>query len=98
MYPRDVIHRKGEQKMNDSVLDEMTDEELEQRAQERDDAERAGVFDDDHGWDCVDGRPGKFTMEQEMTLFSAVSSLSSLMEETNSSVSGLLRAGGLVNG
>lgn len=85
--------------MNDSVLDEMTDEELAQRARERDEAERLGVFDDDdHGWDCVDGQTGKFTVEQEMALFSSVSGLSSLMRETNSSLSELLLAGGLANG
>ena len=84
--------------MNDSVLDEMTDEELAQRARERDEAERLGVFDDDHGLDCVDGQTGKFTVEQEMALFSSVSGLSSLMRETNSSLSELLLAGGLANG
>ena len=84
--------------MNDSVLDEMTDEELAQRARERVEAERLGVFDDDHGWDCVDGQTGKFTVEQEMALFSSVSGLSSLMRETNSSLSELLLAGGLANG
>ena len=82
--------------MNDMY--EMTDEELAQLAQDREDAEKAGVFDDDHLHDCVDGYTKKFTVEQEMALHSAVSDLSNLMKETNSSLSELLKAGGLTNG
>ena len=74
----------------DTVLGNMTDEELAQLAQDREDAERAGVFDGDRIYDCVDGYTKKFTVEQEMALYSAVSSLSSLMKETNSSLSELL--------
>ena len=82
----------------DSVLGEMTDKELEQLAQDREDAEKAGVFDDDRIYDCVDGETKKFTVEQEMALYSAVSDLSNLMKETNSSLSELLKIGGLANG
>lgn len=82
----------------DSVLGEMTDKELEQLAQDREDAEKAGVFDDDRIYDCVDGETKKFTVEQEMALYSAVSDLSNLMKETNSSLSELLKIGGLTNG
>ena len=83
---------------NESVFDNMTNDELACLAQERDDAEKAGVFDDEHIYDCVDGYAKKFTVEQEMTLFSAVSDLSYLMKETNSSLSELLKVGGLTNG
>ena len=83
---------------NESVFDNMTNEELGCLVQDREDAEKAGVFDDDHLYDCVDGYAKKFTVEQEMALFSAVSDLSYLMKETNSSLSELLVAGGLVNG
>ena len=82
--------------MNDMY--EMTDEELAQLAQDREDAEKAGLFDDDHICDCVDGYTKKFTVQQEMALHSAVSDLSNLMKETNSSLSELLKAGGLTNG
>jgi hypothetical protein len=83
---------------NESVFDNMTNDELACLAQERDDAEKAGVFDDDRIYDCVDGYAKKFTVEQEMALFSAVSDLSYLMKETNSSLSELLKVGGLTNG
>lgn len=82
--------------MNDMY--EMTDEELAQLAQDREDAERAGLFDDDHFYDCVDGCTKKFTARQEMALHFALSDLSNLMKETNSSLSELLKAGGLING
>ena len=83
---------------NESVFDNLTDQELEQLVQDKKEAENAGVFDDDHLYDCVDGHAKKFTVEQEMALYSAVSDLSNLMKETNSSLSELLVAGGLVNG
>lgn len=76
----------------------MTDEELEQLARDREEAEKAGVFEDDRIYDCVDGYTKKFTVEQEMALYSAVSDLSYLMKETNSSLSELLKMGGLSNG
>lgn len=79
-------------------MDEMTDEELEQLAQDREEAEKAGIFEDDRIYDCVDGYTKKFTVEQEMALYSAVSDLSYLMKETNSSLSELLKMGGLSNG
>ena len=83
---------------NESVFDNMTIEELEQFAKDREDAEKAGLFDDDHVYDCVDGYAKKFTVEQEMALYSAVSDLSNLMKETNSSLSELLKVGGLIDG
>lgn len=86
----------AEDNENESVFDNMTSEELSCLAQDRDDAEKAGVFDDDHLHDCVDGYAKRFTVEQEMALHSAVSDLSNLMKETNSSLSELLRVGGLV--
>ena len=82
--------------MNDMY--EMTDEELAQLAQDREAAEKAGLFDDDHFYDCVDGCAKKFTVQQEMALHFAVSDLSNLMKETNSSLSELLKIGGLDNG
>ena len=83
---------------SESVFDNLTDQELEQLVQDKKDAENAGVFDDDHIYDCVDGYAKKFTVEQEMALFSAVSDLSYLMKETDSSLSELLKIGGLTNG
>ena len=73
-------------------------EELARLAQDREDAEKAGVFDDDRICDYIDGETTKLTVEQEMTLHYAVSSLSSLMKETNSSLSELLKMGGMDNG
>ena len=78
--------------MNDMY--EMTDEELAQLAQDREDAEKAGLFDDDRIYDCVDGYTKKFTVQQEMALYSAASSLFNLAKETDSSVSELLKASG----
>ena len=83
---------------NESVFDYLTDKELEQIARDSMDAEKAGVFDDDNIYDCVDGYAKKFTVEQEMALHSAVSDLSNLMKETNSSLSELLKIGGLIDG
>lgn len=76
-----------------------SDGELEQMFTDRELAEKSGLFDDDdYPYDCVDGYAKKFTVEQEMALFSAISDLSYLMKETNSSLSELLKAGGLTNG
>ena len=82
----------------EGILKDLPDDELAEMARDRDEAERAGVFDDDHIYDCVDGETKKFTVSQEMALYSAVSSLSDLMKETNSSLSELLKIGGLTNG
>ena len=83
----------------ESQMDEKEEyEELARLAQDREDAERAGVFDDDRIYDYIDGETTKLTVEQEMTLHYAVSSLSSLMKETNSSLSELLKMGGMDNG
>lgn len=49
----------------------------------RDEAEANGLYDDEH-----------LTPEQEMTLHQAISSLSELAKETNSSLSDLLKMGG----
>lgn len=77
-------------------MDEMTDEELAQLAQDREDAEKAGVFDDDHIYDCIESPDSQLhlTVEQEMVLYSAASSLSDLARETNSTVSELLKTSG----
>ena len=83
---------------NESTFDNMTNDELDCLARDREEAEKAGLFDDDHFFDCVDGHAKRFTMEQEMALHSAISDLSNLMEETNSSLSDLLKIGGLYNG
>lgn len=82
----------------EGVLKDMTEDELAEMARDREVAEKAGVFDDDRIYDCVDGCARKFTVTQEMALYSAVSSLSDLMKETNSSLSELLKIGGLTNG
>ena len=83
----------------ESEMDENEEyEELARLAQDREDAEKAGVFDDDRIYDYIDGETTKLTVEQEMTLHYAVSSLSSLMKETNSSLSELLKMGGMDNG
>ena len=70
----------------------MPDEYMKKLAEERADAEDAGVFDDDI-FDCIES-PGSqlhLTAEQEMALYQAASSLSELAKETNSTVSELLR-------
>ena len=82
----------------EGILKDLPEDELAEMARDREAAERAGVFDDDHTYDCVDGYAKKFTVEQEMALYSAVSDLSNLMKETNSSLSELLQIGGLANG
>ena len=101
----DFIEKEGNNTMmseedhgNESTFDNMTNDELDCLAQDREDAEKSGVFDDDHFFDCVDGYAKRFTVEQEMALHSAVSDLSNLMKETNSSLSDLLKMGGLDNG
>ena len=81
----------------EGILKDMTEEELAAMARDREAAEKAGVFDDDHLYDCVDGYAKKFTVAQEMALYSAVSDLSNLMKETNSSLSELLKIGGMDN-
>ena len=82
----------------EGILKDLPEDELAEMAMDRDEAEKAGVFDDDRIYDCVDGYAKKFTVEQEMALYSAVSDLSNLMQETNSSLSDLLKIGGLDNG
>ena len=64
-------------------------EELRQLAEAREEAEKAGVFDDDREYEP------QLTLAQEMTLHYATSDLSRLMKETNSSLSDLLKMGGL---
>ena len=82
----------------EGILKDLPEDELAEMARDREAAEQAGVFDDDHIYDCVDGETKKFTVAQEMELYSAVSSLSNLMKETNSSLSELLKMGGMDNG
>ena len=96
-----TLTNKGDDKMDsniespDTVLGNMTDEELAQLAQDREDAEKAGVFDD-HLYDCIESPDSQLhlTVEQEMVLHHAASSLSDLARETNSSVSELLKFNG----
>ena len=67
-----------------------TDEELEQMFKERDEAEASGLFDTIEEPDKV----LKLTEEQEYDLWMATSYLSRLAQQTNSSMSDLLKAGG----
>ena len=65
--------------------------------EEREQAERSGVFEGGGIYDTIE-EPDKvlhLTEEQEYELWRAASSLSRLAEETNSSLSDLLRVGGL---
>ena len=97
MNPTKETKMKYEMESPDSVLGNMTDEELAQLAQDREDAEKAGVFDDDHHlYDCIESPDSQLhlTVEQEMVLHYAASSLSDLARETNSTVSDLLKSNG----
>jgi hypothetical protein len=67
-------------------MDEYTYEELAEEARIREEAEKAGVFDDD----------SRLSVAQEQELWIACSTLSNLAKETNSTVSELLKVGGLV--
>lgn len=67
-----------------------TDEELEQMFKDRDAAYDAGLFDTIEEPDKV----LKLTEEQEYDLWMATSALSRLAQQTNSSMSDLLKAGG----
>ena len=68
-------------------MDEYTDEELAEEARIRDEAEKAGVFDEEHG------KP--LSIDQEQELWMACSTLSNLSRETKSSMSELLKMGGV---
>lgn len=75
-------------------MDEMTDKELEELARDRDEAEKAGLFDNDV-YDTIEN-PSKalhLTEDQEYDLWMATSALSRLAKETNSSMSELLKIG-----
>lgn len=74
--------------MNDE--ENYTDEEFEQMFKERDEAEASGLFDTIEEPDKV----LKLTEEQEYDLWMATSALSRLAQQTNSSMSDLLKAGG----
>ena len=84
----------------EGILKDLPDDELAEMARDHDEAELAGVFDDDRIYDCVDGCTRKINLSlwQEIALHSAVSDLSNLMKETNSSLSELLKIGGLIDG
>lgn len=69
---------------------EYSNEELEQMVKDREDAEAAGLFDTIEEPDKV----LKLTEEQEYDLWMATSALSRLAQQTNSSMSDLLKAGG----
>ena len=72
------------------------DEELAQLAKDREEAEKAGLFEDERIYDCMENPSEKLhlTQEQEMALHFAASSLSELAKETNSTMSNLLKASG----
>ena len=70
------------------VEETMPDEYVEESLKFRDEAESNGLYDDSR----------TLTVEQEMTLASAISVLSELSKETNSSLSELLKIGGLPKG
>ena len=75
-------------------MDEMTDNELAERAREREEAEHSGLFDNDI-YDTIEN-PEKtlhLTEEQEYDLWMATSALSRLAKVTNSSMSELLKMG-----
>lgn len=67
-------------------MSEYTNEELAQMAAERDYAEANGLYD-------TIEKPSGLTLEQEMALAQAISTISDLAKETNSTVSELLELG-----
>ena len=71
-------------------MDEYTNEEIAAMIAERDYAEQHGLYD-------TIEKPGELPMtpEQEMALAQAMSTLSDLAKETNSSLSTLLRTNGI---
>ena len=69
-------------------MSEYTNEELAKMAAERDYAEANGLYD------AIEN-PSGMTLEQEMALAQAISTISDLAKETNSTVSELLRLGGV---
>lgn len=71
-------------------MDDYTDKELEALISERDYAEAHGLYDT-----IEDPSSLPMTEEQEQTLAQAMSTLSDLAKETNSSLSELLKRGGL---
>ena len=75
---------------------DMDSEYLAQLAKDREEAEKAGVFEDERIYDCMENPAEQLhlTVEQEMALYSAASSLFNLAKETDSSVSELLKASG----
>ena len=75
---------------------DMDSEYLAQLAKDREEAEKAGVFEDERIYDCMETPAEQLhlTVEQEMALYSAASSLFNLAKETDSSVSELLKASG----
>ena len=72
---------------NSEIQDEresMPIELIKEEIEARDEAEANGLYDE------------QLTQEQEMTLHQAISSLSELAKETNSSLSDLLKIGGCI--
>ena len=91
------VDAKGNQEMaKNEHIDDVDFEYLEQLANDRDEAERSGLFEDERIYDCLESPASQLhlTPEQEMTLHRAASSLSELAKETNSTMSGLLRVSG----
>lgn len=79
--------------------DSFCEEELAEKARMREEAEANGLYDDPSFFDAMEqpAKELKLNLTQEMALHSAVSDLSNLMKETNSSMSDLLKMGGLTN-
>ena len=71
------------------AMSEYTDKELETIIAERDYAEAHGLYD------TIENPSGLMTPEQEMALAQAMSTLSDLAKETNSSMSELIKVGKL---
>ena len=79
-YNQEYMQIEEIQAERESMPVELIKEEIEAR----DEAEANGLYDE------------QLTQEQEMTLHQAISTLSELAKETNSSLSDLLKIGGLV--
>lgn len=86
MEYEEYMREKYEQEYMQVERESMPVELIKEAIESRDEAEANGLYDE------------HLTTEQEMTLHQAISSLSELAKETNSSLSDLLKIGGLVIG
>lgn len=73
-------------------MSDYTDEELAELARERDYAEAHGLYDT-----IENPKELNMTLEQEMALAQAMSTLSDLAKETDSTISELIKRGGIVS-